>query len=545
MNHHDSPTVVAQLDALLAPFDRSDAPGLVLAVAHHGKVLYRRGVGMASLEHALANTPATRMRIGSTTKHFACLAALLLAEEGKLDVNSGIRTYVPELPLLSGDPTLVQLMTHTAGYRCFLDLAMLTQGFAMVPRGGALDAQVRQRDVNFPPGERMMYSNGGYQLLSEAIERVSGVSFESFLKHRLFDVIGMTDTDSVPDDMTVRTGMATLHVPDGKGGYRRGIFPSWEMRGEGAVVSTADDMLRWIAHLRGPKRLGTALTWQRMLTLPRYSSGVRGSYSLGLMQTPYRGVELLHHSGGVIGGSCQMLAVAEHALDVIILSNGAPVNPIDLSKRIVDTVLGDALSGADMSEPARSEGCAALCGQYYSRRTHGLHEIVDQDGKLALISFNFQPMPMPLVDIDGVLQSDAGPEGAVQVLHEPLPTRGVASHIEVVHCGHAETFARMPEIRPSPADVARMIAGSYRSGDAAADASIALEDGVLLMHLHGQLGAASYRLDPLAEDVFAFTPTDPLSLMCGVLTADCTKGGVERFWIGTWRTRHLLFTRQA
>ncbi|MCA3800299.1 serine hydrolase domain-containing protein, partial [Burkholderia sp.] len=100
----ESHDIVTQLDALFARFNKCDEPGLVVAVAHQGEVLYRRGFGMASLEHGVANTPATRLRIGSTSKHFTCLAALLLAEDGKLDIDAGIRTYLPELPLLAGDP---------------------------------------------------------------------------------------------------------------------------------------------------------------------------------------------------------------------------------------------------------------------------------------------------------------------------------------------------------------------------------------------------------------------------------------------------------
>ena len=90
-------TVAERLDALFAPWNRTDEPGLVVGVVKDGALIYRRGFGMASLESAAANTPATRMRIGSTTKHFTCLLALLLAEEGKLDLDAPIRTYVAEL----------------------------------------------------------------------------------------------------------------------------------------------------------------------------------------------------------------------------------------------------------------------------------------------------------------------------------------------------------------------------------------------------------------------------------------------------------------
>src|SRR3954464_11816074 len=89
---------VAAFDDIFATVNRSDAPGLVVGVAQQGRPVYRRGFGLASVELGVANTPWTRMRIGSTSKHFPCLAALLLAEEDKLDIDAGIRRYVPELP---------------------------------------------------------------------------------------------------------------------------------------------------------------------------------------------------------------------------------------------------------------------------------------------------------------------------------------------------------------------------------------------------------------------------------------------------------------
>ncbi|MDR3387009.1 serine hydrolase domain-containing protein [Paraburkholderia sediminicola] len=542
----ESSAIQAKLDALFAPFNRTDAPGLVVAVARGNEVLFRRGYGMASLEHAVANTPATRMRIGSTSKHFTCLAALLLAEDGKLDVDAGIRHYLHELPLLAGDPTLVQLMTHTSGYRCFLDLGLLTQGLAMVPRGAALATQVRQQDVNFPPGERMMYSNGGYHLLSLVIERMSGMPFEAFLKTRIFDVMGMADTESLPNDMAIRSRVATLHIPDGHGGYRRGLFPSWEVLGEGAIVSTVDDMLRWLAHLRGPKRVGSPASWQRMFSAPSFSSGERSTYSLGLKSTPYRGVELLHHAGGVIGGSCQMLTVAAHALDVIVLTNGAPVNPAEIAKRIVDIVLADCLTGDQPPEPASVAGREGLLGRYYSPRSRASFELIGQQDTLMLVGFHTTALPMPLFESACELRIETGSEGPYAVRHDVLPVNGaIASRVEIVHCGHSETFERVTDTPPSVVEASSGLTGEYEGPDAGARASLALQDDVLTLRMQGGLGSISYQLEPVCADLFDLAPLDPLDVMRGTLSVERTGRHVERFWINTWRTRNLLFTRAA
>src|ERR1700679_3389539 len=121
-------SVTEQLDALFGPGNRADEPGLVVGVVKDGATIYRRGFGMASLETSVANTPKTRMRIGSTSKHFTGLLALLLAEEDKLDLDAPIRPYLPELTGPGGDPSLRLLLQHRGGSRCFLDVSGIAHG---------------------------------------------------------------------------------------------------------------------------------------------------------------------------------------------------------------------------------------------------------------------------------------------------------------------------------------------------------------------------------------------------------------------------------
>lgn len=539
----DLQAIVERLDALFERFNKGDEPGLVVAVAHRDEILYRRGFGLASLEHGVINTPATRLRIGSTTKQFTCLAALLLAEDGKLDIDAGIRTYLPELPLLAGDPTLRQLMTHTGGYRCYLDLTLLAQGVATLPRGGALAAELRQGDVNFAPGERMIYCNGGYHLLSLAIERASGIPFATFLKERIFDVMGMVDTESVADDMQIRPRMATQHVPDGKGGFMRGLFPTWEVLGEGGIVSTVDDMLLWLAHLRGPKRLGSEASWRQMLTMPRYSSGAEGVYALGLMRTPHRDVELLHHAGGVFGGACQMLTVQQHALDVIILTNGTAADPVELATQVVDIVLGESILGAQPAAPLHTAEHETLLGKYHSRESGAYCVIGDLDGRLSVSLHNAGQMPLPLIQTSTALQVADG-TGATCLIRPCTSPEGRVTAIELVDCGHTQTLQRLPDDAPRLSDVSSGLAGRYYSSDAAARATIAVQRDELTMTMEGVAGSVTYLLEPVDHDVFTFAPAGPLAVIRGVLTVERSAGLAVRFRIDTARTRNLNFTRE-
>lgn len=540
------------LSALFRPYACSDGPGVVVGIAQHGELLYRKAFGMASLEHARALTTATRLRIGSVGKHFTCLAALLLCEEGLLDADAGIGTYVPELSRAGGAPTLRQLMSHRGGQRCALDLALLTQGLAVPPRGATLAAQIRQRDENFRPGERMMYSNGGYHLLSLAIERASGMPFDAFLDARIFTPIGMHQTASIDNDMAVVPGIASFHVPDGEGGYLRGIFPSREILGEGGIVSTVDDMLRWTAHMHGEKIIGTDATWAQMLEMPVFSSGQRSNYALGLKQTNYRGVELTHHSGGVIGGTSHMLFSTTHGLDVVLLSNGAVDTPIDLAHRIVDIVLADVLSGDGPPIPARASAHAERLGCYRSLESNAVYALENRDGALTLGGWLCAGKPLPLYPIEGSPTNDvaieAGSDGSFSVHWGKHNAPDDIDHLRIAHCGHAETFERVAEAPPMTAEIAAAVCGIYESHDANARAVIEhdpADHSTLILRMQGSAGGCDYRLTPITDRVFGMAPIAPLAFIDGIVTLsqDPSQQVTPGFSIDTQRSRRVTFTR--
>ncbi|WP_219211489.1 serine hydrolase domain-containing protein [Variovorax boronicumulans] len=541
----------AALDPLFQPLNRSDAPGLVVGVARHGQALYRRGFGLASIEHGVVNTPWTRMRIGSTSKHITCLAVLLLAEEGKLDVDAGIRTYLPELPALKAQPTLRQLMTHTGGYRCHGDVAGIANGLGVMPKGAGLAALVRQSEANFAPGEKMMYNNGGYHLLSLVIRKVSGLPFEQFLKERIFVPLRMVDTASVPSDFEIHAGVATMHVPrpaSEGGGWRRGIYPSEEMLGSGAIVSTIDDMLRWLAHLRSPeKKVGSAESWRQMLTLTRLRNGIVNPYALGLMKHDYRGLEVVHHAGGVIGGTCQMLTVPSHALDIVMMVNGAPANPMELANRIIDVLLGDALHHAPPGKAAAAR-FRPMVGTRYHGPASGLVLGFAEAGeeRLGLSFLNGEPVPLRDEGDSLRIGFEDMAMGPLVLRTAQLAAEGAAPpSIDFSEAGHVERFERLPDTPPAPSDAGAPLVGRYRSHDMDAEARVSFEGEQLYLTLFGAHGSNRIALRPFSHDVFGWEERESAlpHKERGVLNVERRGGEVAGFRMNTSRTRRMWFER--
>jgi CubicO group peptidase (beta-lactamase class C family) len=545
----EAKTGVAALDEIFQSVNRGDAPGLVVGVAYGGKTIYRRGFGLASLEHSVANTPSTRMRIASVSKQFTSFAALLLAEAGALDLDAPANLILPELPALSGMPTLRQFMSHTSGYRCFMELFLIGSGMAWQPAGAGLSLQFAQTDVNFAPGDSQLYCNGGYELLSEAIARASGMSFERFMKERVFEPLGLRDTASVPSDLMIVPGLATAHqmLPDGS--WMRGYTPMLDNRGAGAMVSTVDDMLRWMRQLRGiDRRVGNDDTWRQLTTVATLNNGSATPYTLGLNRHVYKGVEVLQHGGSLMGVGSQMLTVPAHALDIVIISNGAMVNPVQMAWQIVDTLLAGQLVG-DTAALAASQGFEHLFGRRYHAPSGMTVGFGDVGGQLGLSLLNSPPAPI-LRDRGAVIgfrmeEAGMGPLEIQRAALAPGPDGAAPTELVVSEAGNAERFSLLPAVPPSTADAGKPLPGHYRADDLRADASIAFEGDSLVLRIEAPDGRRAATLEAWSDTVFGFVAIDPMVPSRHVLTLESTRGRLTGFRLSSARARRLLFRRVA
>lgn len=542
------PSGLAAIDALLKPFNRSDAPGLVVGIARGGQTLYRRGVGLASIEQGVAMSPRTRVRIASTSKQFTCLAVLLLAEDGLLDIDDVVYRHLPELPLLHpAGPTLRQLMQHLGGWRT--DLPTVAQGMAILPKADwTQPLPDPNRELNFEPGTRMIYSNTGYQLLARVIERLSGQRFEDFMRERIFAPLGMYDTESVTSDLDIRPGMAMQYqaLPAAAGGgLQRGIYPS-ELRGSGSLVSTIDDMLRWLAHLRAPQKIvGSASSWAQMLAPTALANGHISPYGLGLMRHGYRGVELIHHAGAVMGGNSQMLSVPSRALDIMIISNGAPCSPRELALRIVDLMLGEEELAAAIPLAA-AERFAPLLGRRYRGRDSGLVFGFAHAGRGDALGLSLlEGVPMPLRDQGAHLCKpfEEGSIGQFLLPTEPLAGEVPPPWLDLIVSGRRESCELLPATPPAQAGVSLL--GRYRCADLDAEARIETDGERLLLQIRAAYGGNRFALQALSAEVFGCQALDlPLAQGGNAVLRACHEAGrVSGFFLDTPRTRHLAFER--
>jgi CubicO group peptidase (beta-lactamase class C family) len=333
------------VDAIFSAWSTDTSPGCALGVYGDGRMIYSRGYGMADLERRVPITPHTVFDIGSTSKQFAAASIVLLAQDGKLSLDDDVRRHIPELPQYERPITIRHLLHHTSGLRDYIGL--LTMGGhsidGVTTPQDALDAIVRQKQLNFAPGDEHLYSNSGYFLLSVIVERVARQSLREFARQRIFEPLQMRRThylgsynDVVPDRALAYTPVA--------GGMRHDMS-RWLQLGDGAVFTTVEDLLLWDNNFHDPKVGGTALL-DALHQRGRLSNGDSISYALGLGHGHYRGARTVSHGGSWGVYRAELLRFPEQRFSVATLCNLGTINPTPLAQRVADVFLADVLQPA-------------------------------------------------------------------------------------------------------------------------------------------------------------------------------------------------------
>jgi hypothetical protein len=369
----------------------------------------------------------------------------------------------------------------------------------------------------------------------------------------------MHDTDSMPSDLDVIPGMATLYTPRPPAlpavdtpAWRRAIFLTEEIRGEGAIVSTVDDMLRWQAHLRaalaGQPRIGSAPSWRELVAKTTLNHGLVSHYGLGLWRHDFRGLEIVHHGGGVLGGACMMMTVPAHALDVILITNGALLHPNRTAEQLVSAVLHDKVSGPETPPAPAGRRYKHLFGtQYASERglVIGFGEAGDKLG----ISLNGSP-PAPLLrDEADELRINFEDIAVGPLVMKKADLRASANGkapkvLPFSECGHVLRLKRLPAKPPKAAALAPALVGHYRCVDLDTQAHISIGGEKLAMHFQGGYGNLHVSLEPLSDGVLLATEALMPAAMPKLSLVLAREGGaVMGFRVNGMRGRDLWFGR--
>ena len=360
-------------------------PGCSVAVAQNGALVATRAYGLADMERDVPITPATVFDAGSVVKQFVAGATLLLVEEGRLSLTEDIRKYVPQLPDYGHKITLDHLLTHTSGIRDWDGLMPLTNG-----KADALTLTLRQRGLNFAPGEEWSYSNSGYVLLKEIVARTSGMSFADFTRTRIFEPLGMKSTRYVADMQEVVRNRVLAYDRAGSR-WRLDVQTGNARGGGGALLATAGDLILWNQALTDA-RLGAFVTG-KLHEPATLSNGRKVGYARGLMLDSNRGGQVIWHTGGAGGYKTVLARFVESGLSVAALCNAGEVSEgtTRFARGIFDVFVPDtgapgaqakAPDAATTTAPIEGLDVTTKAGLFFNERTGQPLRLIADNGRL-------------------------------------------------------------------------------------------------------------------------------------------------------------------
>jgi CubicO group peptidase (beta-lactamase class C family) len=429
-------------------------PGLSLAIVSGGRVIKTAGYGFANVELGARATTNTVYELASMSKQFAAASILLLAQDGKVALDSPISKYLDGTPGTWKAISVRQLLTHTSG--------LAREGIKTTDKDGRADftrEEVFKAAAALPldaaPGERFSYSNLGYNLLALIVERVSGKSYGDFLQERIFGPLGMRSS-RLNDLHAILPNRACGYVYS-QGRLRIGEPTSPTLYfGAGAIVSTVLDLAKWDAALYTDRLLHADMK-REMASVTRLNGGRTAAYGFGWFVGSLHGHPRMSHDGLLSGFRTYIARFPDDRLTLILLTNqsslgdpGAVANGIAryYLPGLTDylTNVGDGHdsgpSGPDQPTPRlKPAALAGLTGRYeYADNVMLTVESV-KGRLLAHLPGSDSDVYEPLSDTDFVC-----PEEATRI-HFVKVGSGDVSEIEIQEIGGTR---KVPRIGPLP-----------------------------------------------------------------------------------------------
>ncbi|MEK6336728.1 MAG: serine hydrolase domain-containing protein [Acidobacteriota bacterium] len=485
-----------KVDQLFAMWDRRDSPGCALGVIKDGRFVYRRGYGMANLEHGVPIDLRTIFYIASMSKQFTAMSIALLARRGKLSLDDDIRKHLPEMPPYQKSPTVRDLIYHTSGIRDFIVLKYLSgfpiqavnsdaemyETMAQTNNQEVLELIARQRELNFTPGEEFAYSNSNYLLLGEIVKRVSGKSLAEFADENIFQPLGMVNTHYSNDLMEVIKDRATGYTPVGKG-FAAARTNNGTV-GPAGLMTSVEDLLLWDRNFyQNQLSGGDPGLLDVILTPGRLNDGSKLSYAFGLVHYKYKGLEAVGHDGGFFGFKTSMNRFPSQKFTVICLCNvrNAPMD--GLADQVADIYLTDQVRSTDTSAalPAQTvvelteQEPAKYAGIYWNPVTEGLWMLFLKDGRLVDPGGGgsvLVPIGKNRFQVTGQ---------PVELIFETPPNGGhPVRMLKVTRGGKPQVYEAVKAARPALGQLAEY-AGRYTSDEIDAAYTLIVHDGTLTL----------------------------------------------------------------
>ncbi len=308
-------------------------------VAENGKVIYKKGLGLANMEWNIPNTPETRFRLGSITKQFTAALILQLVEQGKIKLDGKITDYLPDYRKDTGEKVTVhQLLNHTSGIPSYTGLPGFFNDVSRNPY--TVDDFVKKyasKDLEFEPGSKFSYNNSGYFLLGAIIEKVTGQTYEKVLREKILDPLGMKNT-GYDHHGTILEKRASGYEKTGDSYVNAPYLDMSLPYSAGSLYSTVEDLYLWDQALYTERVLSTQS--KDLMYKPNLDDYAYGwQIAKAKLGTGTETVPSIKHGGGINGFNTMIVRYPAQKNLVVLLDNTSQGRTVGQLERALTNIL--------------------------------------------------------------------------------------------------------------------------------------------------------------------------------------------------------------
>ena len=319
-------STIKKINKIFAQWDNKNSPGCAVVIVRNDSILFAKGYGMANLEYNIPIEPETIFHMASVSKQFTAFAIVLLAKQGKLQLDDDIHKYLSWFPDLKEKITIRHLLNHTSGIRDQWQLLAIsgTRLDDVITQDHIVKILSKQQALNFKPGEQYSYSNSGFTILAEIVRSVTGQSLRQFTDSAIFKPLGMLNTHFHDDYEEIVKNRSYSYSRTDSIHFSNRIL-SYSVAGATSLFTNLNDMSKWIMNFYMHK-VGDQKDIDQLTQKGKLNSGKELNYALGISSDTYKGWRQFTHGGADAGYRTYLAVFPDLRMGLAVFSNLGDVN---------------------------------------------------------------------------------------------------------------------------------------------------------------------------------------------------------------------------
>ena len=500
-----------EIDTIFKQWFKQNVPGGAIGIIKDGELMYSKGYGIADLEHDIKINSSSVFNTCSISKEFVSFSLLLLEEQGKLNLDDTVQTYLPDFPEYDAPLTIRHFINHTSGIRDVKELIHLKGKniFDNLEPEEVYTLIKHQKALEFSPGDKFAWSNSDYFILSMIIEKVSGQSLKTFTQEHIFGPLGMKNTLFYDDNTDlIKNRVFSYNKKNAEDGFDN-VIMRFHLVGSFGAYSTIEDLFLWDQNFYNNKLgKGGQKIIKNMHEEGLLNNGESSGYAHSMTINNYKGLKTVGHGGSFAGYRSVILRFPDERVSVIILANRGDADLWTMSYQLADVLLKEKFIAVSKKTetktvnpeitPIKEKFSLAQITGNYEREPGSLFKFSIKNDSLQLVAW-WSNEPLMLINTEGNTYKEAN-NPSDQFIFSELKNH-LTQKLTVSGPSFKFISKRKEKIDFSALNLADYI-GDFYSEEIDATHLLFLEDGKLKVKIaiNEVLALAPYNIDTFYSD---------------------------------------------